>query len=302
MAEPSQNFQIRKAYFHNFSRVNMHSTQATYESIIKNGHRLLSKDIWVEDGLLSFCPTETDADNLCIAQPTIIRKHIKATLESIPGTNNQLYQVVLGGQLVNKWIAPVDIVNELGLTSNGFSCKLYQNNDILIGLTEGVHIRNYFNGLIEFQEGYTPQNLGYSLPMKITFYEYIGKVLSEGLTPGGSTEHFTICMVDEELQTKDLVEIFEDTEIKKIRKASSEHFRKAHGFVKLNYNIGDMAKVYLPNEFIENPTGITVIGGKNYFLGNEGKITEQIQNSLHQIIGQGVNDNKIFFENRLVVN
>jgi len=189
MASPSTTFMQLKSFFHNSSRVNMFNTQSLYESTMKNGHRILSNDIWVDD--IPFCSSEADSDNFVSLYPNICRKHIKTTLVPVAGTNNQLYRVVDNGVWLTNWIAPVDSVNALGETSNGFACKIYQNNDTLIGLTEGVHIRNYFNGLIEFQSGYTPVDLGYSLPLKITFYEYIGKTLADVDFGGGSNSNVT---------------------------------------------------------------------------------------------------------------
>jgi len=179
MASPSNSFMLRKSFFHKFSRNNQHSTQNIYESVIKDGHRLLSQDIWIEDSLITYCPTELDADNLAASIPTIIKKHTLVDMEVVAGTNNQLYRVVINNEWINKWLAPVDIVNALGLTSNGFACKLYQNDGTLISLTEGVSVRDYYMGLLHFQEGFTPVDLGYSLPLKITFFEYVGKTLEE---------------------------------------------------------------------------------------------------------------------------
>lgn len=194
MASPSTTFMQLKSYFHNSSRVNMFNTQALYESTIKNGHRVLPKDIWIES--IPFCSNENLANDFAINNPNICFKHEKVTLEPVSGTNDQLYRFVKNNKWITNWIAPVDSINDLGETSNGFACKLYQNNDTLVGLTDGVHIRNYFNGLIEFQSGYTPIDLGYQLPLKITFYEYIGKTLADVDFSGNSKveakERFTV--------------------------------------------------------------------------------------------------------------
>lgn len=196
MSTPSSNFQLRKAYNHNFSKTNTYDTQQPYESTISNGHRLLSKEIWTQDSELSFCTTELQADNLATANPTILKKHTKVALEAIAGSNNQTYRVVIDNVWINRWIAPTDITNNIGETSSGFACKLYQNNDTQISLTEGVHIRNYFNGLIEFQEGYTPINLGYSLPLKVTFYEYVGEVLSDSINNNVANRDIVTARID----------------------------------------------------------------------------------------------------------
>lgn len=184
MAEASTTFKTQKSYFHNFSRVAVHSTQQVYESTFRNGHRVLAKDVWVET--IGFCPTESSADDFTSSHPGIVRKHTAAELTEVAGSNGQMYRVVTDGTWISDWIAPTDSLNSMGETSQGFACKLLQNNGVTISLTEGVHIRNYFNGIIEFQVGYTPSDLGYQLPLKVTFYEYIGKTLADIDFGGGS--------------------------------------------------------------------------------------------------------------------
>lgn len=181
MATPSQSFQIRKSYGHNFSRVVTHNLQATYESTIKNGHRILADDVWID--AVDFCADETTADLFCDTHPTILKKHTKVELEAVSGTNNQSYRYVSAGVWINNWIAPVDVVNSAGLSSQGFAARLFDAHDVPISLTEGVYVINYFTGMIEFDVGYTPIDRGYALPIKATFYEYIGKTLNDIITP-----------------------------------------------------------------------------------------------------------------------
>jgi hypothetical protein len=184
MATPSQTFQVQKSFFHNFSRVAMHGAQSVFESTMRNGHRVLASDVWVEP--IPFCPTTIAADAWTVDKPNIARKRIEETLSPVAGTNNQLYRIVSDGTWINRWIAPTDSMNALGETSQGFAVKLTQNDGTVISLTEGVYVINYFTGLIEFQVGYTPVDLGYALPLKLTLYEYIGKTLAD-VDFGGST-------------------------------------------------------------------------------------------------------------------
>jgi hypothetical protein len=177
VASPSQSFQIRKSYGHNFSRVIMHNLQAVYESTVKNGHRILADDVWIDE--VDYCANETAADLFVTSHPTILRKRTKVSMEPVSGTNNQIYRFVDAGVWVNRWLAPVDVVNQAGETSQGFAARLYDANDNLITLTEGVYVINYFTGMIEFDVGYTPIDRGYALPLKATFYEYIGRTISD---------------------------------------------------------------------------------------------------------------------------
>lgn len=157
----------------------VHSTQQVYESTFRNGHRVLAKDVWIDT--IGFCVDESAADSFASTHPGIVKKHTAVGLTEVAGSNGQMYRVIDNGVWINNWIAPTDSLNSMGETSQGFACKLTQNNGVTISLTDGVHIRNYFNGTIEFQAGYTPTDLGYQLPLKVTFYEYIGKTVADAI-------------------------------------------------------------------------------------------------------------------------
>jgi len=189
MSSPSNTFQLRNAYFHKYSKTSMHDLQNLFESTIRSGHRILPDDIWID--YIPFCGNDISADNFYNGNPNIIKKHTKVILEEIPGTNNQCFRYKESGIVKNKWVNPADYSDGGGNTSQGFAVKLYDNNDNLISLSDGVWAVDYFSGLIQFQEGYTPIEKNYSLPLKISFYEYIGNTFNDFINNSNQREIVT---------------------------------------------------------------------------------------------------------------
>jgi len=173
MATPSQGYQRIKSYFHGLSKVNTEATQYVFESQYKSAHSVKGDDIWAEE--IVYATNETEADDFVSNYPLVAQKYVLFDLTPIPGSNNQAYYLNDGGQFVTSWISPVDVPHSTSaLPSFGYEAKLYQSNNSLIPPTQGVFVIDYYAGIVLFEEGYTPIDLGYGIP-KISCYTYIGK-------------------------------------------------------------------------------------------------------------------------------
>lgn len=180
--QPSADFQRIKAFFHALSKVNTEASQYVYESLYKSAHSMRAKDIWADP--IPFCATETDADNWVASNPTVGVKHVQVSLTEVTGSNGQAWYLDIGGTWIRPWIAPTDVPDDTtNAPSLGFEVKLYDQNDTFIPPTTGVWVVDYYAGLILFEQGYTPADMGWGTP-KITCYQYIGQTLEGG---GGGT-------------------------------------------------------------------------------------------------------------------
>ena len=172
MASPSDVFKNTKAYFHALSKVNTEITQYVFESKYKTGHSVRLGDVWAEE--VGYAETIAEADNFVISNPFIVKKYTLQNLTEIPGSNGQGYYIN-DGEFIQSWISPTDVPHEITKDpSLGYEAKLYQSDDTFIPPTSGVFVIDYYAGIVLFQEGYTPADMGWGTP-KITCYVYIGK-------------------------------------------------------------------------------------------------------------------------------
>lgn len=178
MAKPSDNFQLRKGFFHALSRVNLLNTQNSFESLYKSAHSITSKDVWLDT--IGFATLVTDADNFTGNNPNIVRKYHLYALKEVPGTNNQAYYLEDPDTsiFVRPFISPLDVPDPItNQPSDGYRVRLYDSNFAPLTPTTGVWMCDYYSGIILFQEGYTPIDLNWALPIKIACYVYVGKTL-----------------------------------------------------------------------------------------------------------------------------
>jgi len=134
-----------------------------------------AKDVWADN--VPYCATETDADNFVSANPTVAKKYTQHSLTEVPGSNGQAWYLDDGGTWMRPWIAPTDVPHPTtNAPSYGFEAKLYDSSGNLIPLTVGVWLIDYYAGIVRFQEGYTPSDMGWGTP-KITCYVYTGNTL-----------------------------------------------------------------------------------------------------------------------------
>jgi hypothetical protein len=195
MASPSQDFQNRNAYFHSVGRTNTSHTQNTYESPYKSAHTVRASEIWAED--IPYAATATEADAAAFALPNVIVKYEKVPLKEVPGSNGQAWYLDVDGKFVKPWIAPTDVPHPTtNMPATGYQARIFRENGTSIPLTDGVYIIDYYSGMVRFQEGYTPKDMGYGTP-SITCYAYIGKMLADVLEDGmgGKDESYRVDML-----------------------------------------------------------------------------------------------------------
>lgn len=160
------------AFFHSLSKVNTEITQEPYESIYKSAHSVRNLDVWAED--VPVADTEVQADANAVAFPGRIQKYTLQNLTMVPGSNGQAWYIDNAGAFVKDWIAPTDVPSGAAkVPSYGYSARLFKSDDSQVFPAQGRWNVDYYAGLVLFDEGYTPADLGYGTP-KITCYTYIG--------------------------------------------------------------------------------------------------------------------------------
>jgi len=186
MAQIQDNMKLNKAFFHFLSKMQTNSGQYPFESRYKSAHSISASDIWTDD--IPYCETKEDAETFMAGDGnTIIKLYEKFTLTPLPNTNNQAYYIDDGGNFVRPFISPTDIPNPLtNLPSNGFGIFIYREDGSLIPPTAGAYVIDPYSGLVLFDEGMTPVDLGWG-NISISCFVYIGNTLKETVMGGSDT-------------------------------------------------------------------------------------------------------------------
>jgi len=137
--------------------------------------QVVSSDVYAETVPAAATPIEADAN--VAANPTILQKLNGYTLDEIPGSNGQGYSTYTTPgntstpRLID-WLSPQKF-------GNGYAFTLVEQDDTPIALTDGAYQVDYKNGIIRFDPNFRPADLGYSLPLKLTAYRYIGSTIAD---------------------------------------------------------------------------------------------------------------------------
>ena len=184
MATPLQATERQNAFFHSLSKATTNSTQYVFESKYKSAHSVKGSEIWAD--VISYCADSAAADAEATANAAV-EKYTQVTLTEIPGSNGQAWYINNAGTFVRPWISPVDVPNSTtNAPSDGFQANLYTNTGTLVTPTAGVWFVDYYAGIVHFEVGSTPVDLGYGTP-KITCYVYTG-AYGAGTSSGGTSE------------------------------------------------------------------------------------------------------------------
>ena len=187
MATPLQATERQNAFFHSLSKATTNSTQYVFESKYKSAHSVKGSEIWAD--VISYCADSAAADAEATANAAV-EKYTQVTLTEIPGSNGQAWYINNAGTFVRPWISPVDVPNSTTNTpSDGFQANLYTSTGTLVTPTAGVWFVDYYAGIVHFEVGSTPVNLGYGTP-KITCYVYTG-AYGAGTSSGGTLTGLT---------------------------------------------------------------------------------------------------------------
>ena len=175
MAEFSTTLQTKIAFFHaGGSRVLTEVNQSgPYESGLKSAHAVLGdKDVWADT--VAYAVDVAAADAEAIAN-SAVTKFLQVDLTMYPGSNNQVFYYDLAGTFVKPWISPTDVPEPItAAPSYGYQMLLYQQDLTPIFLTDARWTTDYYAGIIQFETGFTPINMGYALPLKATLFVYTG--------------------------------------------------------------------------------------------------------------------------------
>ena len=187
MAAPLQATERQNAFFHSLSKAATDSTQYVFESKYKSAHSVKGSEIWADT--IAYCANSAAADAEATANAAV-EKYTQVALTEIPGSNGQAWYINNAGTFVRPWISPVDVPNSTtNDPSDGFQANLYTSTGTLVTPTAGVWFVDYYAGIVHFEVGSTPANLGYGTP-KITCYVYTG-VYGAGTSSGGTLTGLT---------------------------------------------------------------------------------------------------------------
>ena len=187
MAAPLQATERQNAFFHSLSKAATNSTQYVFESKYKSAHSVKGSEIWADT--IAYCANSAAADAEATANAAV-KKYTQVALTEIPGSNGQAWYINNAGTFVRPWISPVDVPNSTtNGPSDGFQANLYTSTGTLVTPTAGVWFVDYYAGIVHFEVGSTPANLGYGTP-KITCYVYTG-AYGAGTSSGGTLTGLT---------------------------------------------------------------------------------------------------------------
>lgn len=187
MASPSTLIERLGGYFHSLSKVMTNQDQYPFESKYKSAHTVTAKEVLISD--ITYCATREEADAFVINNSSVT-KYDQYELSEVPGSNGQSWYIN-DNKFIRPLISPVDIPDEItNLPSIGFQITLYKNDGTYISPTSGVWFVDYYAGIIHFEEGYTPLDMGYGIP-KITAYAYSGNSLRDRLDNLENTSDIT---------------------------------------------------------------------------------------------------------------
>ncbi|MFW6377065.1 MAG: hypothetical protein ACOCZ5_00320 [bacterium] len=184
MSVQNTTIQRKLAFFHSLSKTMVEGSQNVFESKYKSSHNVKIGEIWSDDVgyAIDFTAALNESNN-----NSAVTYREKVTLSPIPFSNNQAYYLLDGSEFVRPWISPTDIpdptTNEPSL---GYTLRLYDEDDNLISGTLGNWEVNYYAGIIHFQPGSTPTDMGWG-DIKASFFEYTGDFGVTGITSAGIT-------------------------------------------------------------------------------------------------------------------
>ena len=179
MSIQNTTIQRKLAFFHSLSKTMVEDSQNVFNSRFKSSHNVLLDEVWSDS--IAYASGTTEALNEASINPAVTF-HDKVTLTPIFGSNNQAYYFDDAGEFIRPWIAPTDIPEPItNDPSLGYVIRLYDEDDNLITGTDGNWEVNYYAGIIHFQPGSTPPQMGWGA-IKASFFAYTGGYGASGTT------------------------------------------------------------------------------------------------------------------------
>lgn len=138
---------------------------------------VVASEIWADDVPYANTPSEADAASSGVGtvNPTeaVVEKLTMVTMDEVPLSNGQAWAVY---EIPGTPTADTRIVDWLNPQTfgPGYFFSLFENDNTPIALTDGRYQVDSKNGIVRFDEGFTPADLGLLTPLKITLYRYDG--------------------------------------------------------------------------------------------------------------------------------
>lgn len=151
---------------------------------------VLASAIWSND--IPYANTEAEADAVVLGvtgTDPLVEKLIQYAMDEIPLSNEQGWAIYEVPGTPDPDFRLVDWLNPAQF-GPGYFFSLYENNGTPIALTDSRYQVDCKNGIVRFDEGFTPADLGLLTPLRITLYRYVGPkgvVTSGGGGGGGAT-------------------------------------------------------------------------------------------------------------------
>lgn len=152
---------------------------------------VLASEIWADD--VPYAATSAEADiiaaGLTTDNPTnpVVEKLTLAVMDEVPLSNGQGWALYAVPGVPTADTRIVDWLNPQSF-GPGYYFQLFENDNTPIALTDGRFQVDSKNGIVRFDEGFTPSDLGLITPLKITVYRYDGrKGVVVDAPPGGGT-------------------------------------------------------------------------------------------------------------------
>jgi len=186
-ADFSVALQTKIGYFHSKSAVLTEGTQTINEPLFKSSHSPVGNiDVWADPVAYAVDIAAADAE---AGSNAAVTKYTQVDLTAWPGSNNQAWYLDDAGTFMKPWISPRDIPNATTQApSYGYQLNLYEQDLTLIFPTDGRWAIDYYAGIIQFEVGFTPVDMGYALPIKATLYAYTGNFGGGGTLSGDSMD------------------------------------------------------------------------------------------------------------------
>ncbi len=135
--------------------------------------QLDKRDIFAE--IVPTAANSSEADTNVANNPTMISKLTDYQLDELPASNGQGYSCfTIPGNTSSTRLKNFLTPQKYG---NGYGFILKDSTSAVIPLTSGSYQFDYQNGIFRFNEGNTPADMGWTTPLTVTAYRYIGTML-----------------------------------------------------------------------------------------------------------------------------
>jgi hypothetical protein len=176
--------------------------QGVAAAVNKTGHTVTTNDVWADIDKLpknttyfgnansAFDDLKTVYNENSVEFSKYVKLYENAVLSPVDGSGqdankNQAWELLVDGKRVKNFVAPTDVFDNDGKPCNGYTLQLFDKSGTQISATDGNWAFDYVAGLVIFERGKTPQDMGWastSSPIKITAWAYAGNYLKDNIT------------------------------------------------------------------------------------------------------------------------